>query len=82
MKLTRFRAKDEADIKDLDEVGLIKPEIEANLSPILRERLARLAHANRTFRDPFGTDKLKSLWLSIRSYWISWFALFARPNLS
>jgi hypothetical protein len=40
MKLTRFRAKDEADIKDLDEVGLIKPEIEANLSPILRERLA------------------------------------------
>jgi hypothetical protein len=41
MKLTSFRAKDEAHLKDLDEAGLITPEIEAGLSPLLRERLAR-----------------------------------------
>ena len=41
MKLTSFRAKDEAHLKDLDEVGLITPEIEAGLSPILRARLAQ-----------------------------------------
>jgi hypothetical protein len=40
MKLTSFRAKDAAHIIDLDEAGLITPEIEAGLSPILRERLA------------------------------------------
>jgi hypothetical protein len=39
MKLTSFRAKDEAHIVDLDEAGLITPEIEATLSPLLRERL-------------------------------------------
>lgn len=42
MKLTSFRASDEAHLKDLDEVGLITPEIEAALSPILAERLARV----------------------------------------
>ncbi len=41
MKLTSFRAKDEAHLKDLDEVGLITPEIEAGLSPLLRARLAQ-----------------------------------------
>jgi hypothetical protein len=41
MKLTSFRAKDEAHLKDLDEAGLITPEIEEGLSPILAERLAR-----------------------------------------
>ena len=41
MKLTSFRAKDEAHLKDLDEAGLITPEIETGLSPILAERLAR-----------------------------------------
>jgi hypothetical protein len=41
MKLTSFRAKDEAHIKDLDEAGLITPEIEAGLAPPLAERLAR-----------------------------------------
>jgi hypothetical protein len=40
MKLTSFRAKDEAHVKDLDEAGLITPEIEATLSHALRERLA------------------------------------------
>jgi hypothetical protein len=39
MKLTSFRAKDEAHIRDLDEAGLITREIEANLSLVLRERL-------------------------------------------
>jgi len=39
MKLTSFRAKDRAHIIDLDEAGLITPEIEAALSPTLRERL-------------------------------------------
>lgn len=41
MKLTSFRAKDEAHLKDLDEAGLITPEVEAGLSPLLRERLLR-----------------------------------------
>ena len=40
MKLTSFRAKDAAHIFDLDEAGLITPEIEAALPPLLRERLA------------------------------------------
>lgn len=42
MKLTSFRAKDEAHLKDLDEVGLITPEIESNLSPVLAARLAQV----------------------------------------
>jgi hypothetical protein len=41
MKLTSFRAKDEAHIKDLDEAGLITVEIEAGLPPMLRDRLAQ-----------------------------------------
>ena len=41
MKLTSFRAKDEAHLKDLDEAGLITPEIEVGLPPLLRERLSR-----------------------------------------
>lgn len=40
-KLTRFRVKDETHIVDLDELGLIAPEMESELSPIQRERLAR-----------------------------------------
>ncbi len=39
MKLTSFRAKDETHINDLDEAGLITPEIEAGLSPPLLARL-------------------------------------------
>lgn len=39
MKLTSFRAKDEAHLKDLDEAGLISPGMEAGLPPFLRERL-------------------------------------------
>jgi hypothetical protein len=42
MKLTSFRLRDQAHLKDLDEIGLIPAEIEATLSPILRERLARV----------------------------------------
>ena len=41
MKLTSFRAKDEAHIKDLDDAGLIAPGVEASLSPVLLERLER-----------------------------------------
>ena len=41
MKLTSFRAKDEAHLKDLDDAGLITSEVEAGLSPILADRLAR-----------------------------------------
>jgi hypothetical protein len=41
MKLTSFRAKDEAHINDLDGAGLITPEIEASLSAVLLERLTR-----------------------------------------
>jgi hypothetical protein len=40
MKLTSFRAKDAAHIIDLDDAGLITPEIEAGLSDVLRSRLA------------------------------------------
>jgi hypothetical protein len=42
MKLTSFRASDEAHLKDLDEAGLITAEIEAGLSPILAVRLAQV----------------------------------------
>jgi hypothetical protein len=42
MKLTSFRAKDEAHLKDLDEAGLITIEVETELSTALRERLARV----------------------------------------
>ena len=42
MKLTSFRANDEAHLKDLDEAGLITPEMEAGLSPILAGRLAQV----------------------------------------
>jgi len=42
MKLTSFRAKDEAHLKDLDEAGLIDPQIEAGLPPVLRQRLERV----------------------------------------
>jgi hypothetical protein len=40
MKLTSFRLKDGAHIIDMDEAGLITPEIEAALTPLLRARLA------------------------------------------
>ncbi len=40
MKLTSFRLKDQTHLKDLDEAGVITPEIEAHLLPIQRERLA------------------------------------------
>ena len=42
MKLTSFRLKDKVHIQDMDSVGLITPEIEAELSPLLRERLAEV----------------------------------------
>jgi hypothetical protein len=42
MKLTSFRSKDETHLKDLDEAGLITPEIEAGLSEMLRARLAQV----------------------------------------
>ena len=42
MKLTSFRASDEAHVKDLDEAGLITPEIEAGLSSVLADRLAQV----------------------------------------
>ncbi len=42
MKLTSFRAKDEAHLKDLDQARLITPEIEGHLSEALRERLNQM----------------------------------------
>lgn len=42
MKLTSYRLKDQTHIKDLDEAGLITAEIEATLSPILKDRLAEV----------------------------------------
>jgi hypothetical protein len=42
MKLTSFRLKDKVHIQDLDGVGLITPEIEAQLPEFLRQRLAEV----------------------------------------
>lgn len=42
MKLTSFRATDEAHLKDLDDAGLLTPEIDSGLSAVLRERMARM----------------------------------------
>lgn len=42
MKLTSFRLKDQTHGQHLDEAGLITPELEAALSPILRDRLAEV----------------------------------------
>jgi hypothetical protein len=45
MKLTTFRLKDKVHIQDLDGVGLITPEIEAQLPDLLRQRLAEVRAA-------------------------------------
>jgi hypothetical protein len=42
MKLTSFRLKDRVHIQDMDGVGLITPEIEAQLPKVLRVRLAEV----------------------------------------
>lgn len=42
MKLTSFRLKDQTHIKDLQEAGLITPEIEDAIPVILRERLQQV----------------------------------------
>lgn len=42
MKLTSFRLKDQTHLKDLDEAGVITPEVEAALPPSLRARLAQV----------------------------------------
>lgn len=42
MKLKSFRANDEAHLEDLDDVGLITPEMEGSLSPALAQRLAQV----------------------------------------
>ena len=42
MKLTSFRLKDRVHIQDLDAVGLIDPEIEAELPGLLQARLAEV----------------------------------------
>lgn len=45
MKLTSYRLKDRVHIQDLDAVGLITPEIEAQLPELLRARLAEVRAA-------------------------------------
>jgi len=45
MKLTSFRLKDQMHLKDLDEAGVIGPEIEEGLSPALSERLGQVRAA-------------------------------------
>lgn len=39
MKLTSFRLKDQTHLKDMDEASLITPEIEQNLTTLMRQRL-------------------------------------------
>ena len=42
MKLTSFRDKDRVHVRDMDSVGLITPEIEAQLPELLRARRAEV----------------------------------------
>jgi hypothetical protein len=42
MKLTSYRLKDQVHIQDLDAVGLITPEMEAELREKLRARLSQI----------------------------------------
>src|SRR5579862_578071 len=42
MKLTSYRDKDRVHVRDMDGVGLITKEVEADLSPILLERLRHI----------------------------------------
>jgi hypothetical protein len=42
MKLTSYRLKDRVHVQDLDSVGLISKEIEAQLPPLLLDRLAEI----------------------------------------
>jgi hypothetical protein len=42
MKLTSFRLKAQVHLKDLDEAGLITPDVESALTTLLRERLAEV----------------------------------------
>lgn len=42
MKLTSFRDKDRVHVRDMDSVGLVTPEIEAQLPDLLRQRLAEV----------------------------------------
>jgi len=42
MKLTSYRLRDRVHIQDLDAVGLISPEIEAQLPDLLKNRLAEI----------------------------------------
>jgi hypothetical protein len=42
MKLTSFRLKDQMHVQDLDEAGVITPEIESALSPLHRQRLQQV----------------------------------------
>jgi hypothetical protein len=39
MKLTSYRLRDRVHVQDLDRVGLVTPEVEAQLSEVLRARL-------------------------------------------
>jgi hypothetical protein len=42
MKLTSFRFKDKMHLQDLDQAGLINPEIESGLTDVLRHRLTEV----------------------------------------
>ncbi len=45
MKLTSYRLKDRVHIQDMDAVGLITPDVENQLSEVLRERLREVRAA-------------------------------------
>lgn len=46
MKLTSFWLKDQTHLKDMDEAGLITPNIEAGLPEVFRERLRQVREAD------------------------------------
>jgi hypothetical protein len=45
MKLTSYRLKDQVHVQNLDAVGLITPEVEAQLPEPLRQRLREVRAA-------------------------------------
>ncbi len=46
MKLTSFCLRNQMHLRDLDEAGLISPEIEASLPPEFAERFVRVRASN------------------------------------
>jgi hypothetical protein len=53
LKWNSFRAKDEAHLETLDKCGLITPEIESDLAPVLK---ARLEQTRKRYVEDFDAE--------------------------